>query len=176
MIESIVYIITLAVVLMMCVTFIVHLFFMVPFVPSSNKVTRKMIEVAELQDGQNVFDLGCGDGRILIAAKRAKNVQTIGYELAPMVYWLALLRTKLARTQSKIHFKSFYNAKLENADVVFCYLFPEVMEKLREKFFTECKPGTRIISHTFRMHGIEPTRTIPRDIKTGMPSIYVYTI
>ncbi|MBP9718593.1 class I SAM-dependent methyltransferase [Candidatus Gracilibacteria bacterium] len=135
-----------------------------------------MIEAAELKDGEHVYDLGCGDGRILIAAQRAKKVHVVGFELAPLVYLLARVRLWAAKCRAQLHLKSFYKAQLQNADVIFCYLFPEVMEKLREKFFAECKPGTRIISHTFRMHGVEPYQVFPQDKKTGMPSIYVYKI
>ncbi len=150
---------------------VVHLIFRIPYVPSKRSSVHEMVKAAELKPCETVFDLGCGDGRLLIAAEKQTGVRAIGFEIAPLMFLMALIKKSLAHSKIQINFKNFFSTDLSEADVIFCYLFPEAMEKLLEKIKNECKPGTRIISNTFKIQSMMPTRTMDTN-----PKIYVYRI
>lgn len=157
-------------------TAFVSLFLRVPYVPTKKRVMQEVIKEAELKNGQNFFDLGCGDGRILIEAEKGAHVNAVGYEIAPLVYLFAVARKLLTRSKAKIKFKNFFHENLEKADVIFCYLMPAELEKLAKKIKKECKKGTRIISNTFHIEGLKPVKVIPKNEKTKIPTLYFYKI
>lgn len=157
-------------------TVFVHMFFLVPYVPTKNRVVKKMIQVAKLKPKETVYDLGCGDGRLLIAAEKKVKVQTFGFEIAPLVYLLAQLRKLISGSNVKIFFKSLFKANLRKANVIFCYLIPSVMPDLAKKIKKECKKGTRIISNTFHIPELKPYKIFAEDPKKGLPTIYLYKI
>jgi ribosomal protein L11 methylase PrmA len=131
--------------------FFVAGFFRSPFVPSNRKTIDKMLEVAKIKKGEKVYDLGCGDGRIVIAADRKFGAEAVGYEISILVWNLAHINKFFKRSKAKILRKDFFKADLRDADVVFCYLLPEVMEKLAPKFKKELKPGARVVSASFHL-------------------------
>ena len=161
--------------ILLLVTVFVHMFFLVPYVPSTNRVVEKMISAAHLKAKETVYDLGCGDGRLLLSAEK-KKVKTVGFEIAPLVFLLALLRKIMARSKTHICFKSFFSANLSKANVIFCYLIPNVMPRLALKIKKECKKGTRIVSNTFHIPGLKPHRIYAKDAPAGTPTVYVYKI
>lgn len=162
--------------ILLSATVLVHMLFLVPYVPSKMRVVQKMIEAAKLKPKETVFDLGCGDGRLLIAAEKKEKVKTVGFEIAPLIFLLAFLNKFIRRSKAKLCFKSMFSANLRRANVIFCYLLPNVMPRLAEKIKKECKRGTRIISNTFHIPGLKPYKIFKKDPLTGMPSIYVYRI
>ncbi len=155
---------------------LVHIFFLVPYVPSKNNVVKEMIRAAKLKPNETVFDLGCGDGRLLIEAERKAKVKAVGFELAPLVYLIALARKFFARAKTKIKFQNFFHANLSKANVIFCYLLPNVMPRLAEKIKKECKRGTRIVSNTLHIADLKSYRIFKKDAAKGLPTIYVYKI
>lgn len=157
------------------VTVFVHMVFLVPYVPSANRVVKKMISAAQLKPKETVYDLGCGDGRLLLMAEK-KKAKAIGFEIAPLVFLLALLRKIIARSKAQIRFKSLFAANLRKANVIFCYLIPNVMPRLSAKIKKECKKGTRIVSNTFHIPGLKPYRIYAKDAPAGTPTVYVYKI
>lgn len=157
------------------VTVFVHMVFLVPYVPSANRVVKKMISAAQLKPKETVYDLGCGDGRLLLMAEK-KKAKAIGFEIAPLVFLLALLRKIIARSRAQILFKSLFAANLRKANVIFCYLIPNVMPRLSAKIKKECKKGTRIVSNTFHIPGLKPYRIYAKDAPAGTPTVYVYKI
>lgn len=157
-------------------TVFVHMFFLVPYVPSRKRVIEKMVAMAKLRPREKVFDLGCGDGRLLIAAEKKAAVKTEGFEIAPLVFFLAWIRKILSRSRMKLHFKNLFAANFRQANVIFCYLIPNVMPRLSEKIKRECKRGTRIVSNTFHIPGLKPTKILARDPQNGLPTIYVYRV
>ena len=161
---------------LMLTTAIVSLWIQVPFVPSKMRVVHKMIEVADLKKNEVVYDLGCGDGRLLVEAGKAKDIQAKGYEAAPIPYILAQINKLIHRAKMNVYMKNFFNADLKDANVIFCYLGPETMTKLYGKLKKECKKGTRIISNTFSIHEAEPVKVWAKDPKQKLPSIYLYEI
>ena len=135
-----------------------------------------MIRLARLKQGEVVYDLGCGDGRLLFAAEKKAKVKTEGYEAAPFPYLLARFKKWLIGSNLRLHFQNFFEANFKNADVIFCYLGPEVMAKLLPKLKKDCRKGTRIYSNTFQMRGLQPVRVWARDRKKNLPSLYLYKI
>jgi len=163
-------------ILLFVITAFVSLFLKVPYVPTKKRVMQEIIKQADLKNGQTFFDLGCGDGRMLIEAEKSKNINAVGYEIAPLVYLLAIARKFFSRSKAQIKFKNFFNENLGKADVIFCYLMPAELAKLAKKVKKECKKGTKIISNTFHIQGLKPVKTIPRNKKTKIPTLYFYEV
>lgn len=162
--------------LLLAGTFIVHIFFLIPYVPTKQRVVKKMVEMARLKKNDTVYDLGCGDGRILIAAEKEHRVRGVGFEIAPLIYLLVKIKKWLTRARFEVRFQNLFKVNLRKADVIFCYLLPEAMEKIAQKIKKECKKGTRIVSQTFHLPGFTPVKTLKKNKKTGMPSIYLYQV
>ncbi len=162
--------------LLMLVTAMVSLFIRVPFVPTKKRVMQKMIKVAGLKKNDVVYDLGCGDGRLLFEAEKNKDIQAKGYELAPIPYLLAQMNKIITRSKTTIHLSNFFNANLKDANIIFCYLGPETMNQLYKKIKHECKKGTKIISNTFTVNGVTPTKIWAKNPEQKLPSIYLYEI
>lgn len=167
---------TLILLLLIGASMLVHVFFGVPYVPSESAVVAKMIAISELKSGDTVFDLGCGDGRLLFAAEKKAKIKAVGYEVAPAVFLLARLLSTLAKSKAEIHFKSLFSANLKSANLIFCYLMPAALAKLSAKIRRECKKGTRIVSNTFSVPGLNLIRKFERDKSRGLPSIYLYKV
>ena len=110
-----------------------------------------MLEMAEVGSGDIVYDLGCGDGRILLAAARRYHARAVGIEIDPLRYlWCQFLITILGqRKQIQIIFGNLFTKNLSEADVVICYLMPDALTKLEKKFKTELQSGTRVVSNRF---------------------------
>jgi hypothetical protein len=121
-----------------------------PFVPSTKKATSAMIAMADIKKGMNVYDLGSGDGRVLFLAAK-EGATAVGYELNPILVLYTIIRSFFSqyRKQITVRWKSLWNAKMNDADVVFVYLLPISLNRLQQKLLRELKPGTRVISNSF---------------------------
>lgn len=176
MVINILLLLMLVFIILVCLTVLAHIFFMVPYVPTKKCVAAEMIKVARLKTNETVFDIGCGDGRLLFTAEKVAKVRTVGFEIAPLVFLLALIRKIIAGSKAKILFKNFLHARLSDANVIFCYLIPSVMPSLGAKIKKECKKGTRIISNTFKIPGLKPYRILHKNLARKIPTIYVYHV
>jgi SAM-dependent methyltransferase len=163
-------------VFLMLATAVINILMMVPYVPSSKKVVKHLVKIAGLKPGEKVYDLGCGDGRILIEAEKKARVKAVGYEAAPIPFILALIRKALSRSKARILMKNFFGQNLRDADVIFCYLGPDSKHRLAEKLKKECRAGTRIFSHTFNIEELQLKKFWPKNEAAGLPSIYYYEI
>jgi SAM-dependent methyltransferase len=137
---------------------------------------HKILDEADLKKGQTFVDLGCGDARMLIEAEKRNGVHGVGYEIAPLVYLLAWFKKLKNKSKIKLFFKSFFHGDLNKADVIFCYLMPHELKKLVKKMKKECKQGTRIISNTFKIQGLEPVKIIEKNDEEKTPTLYFYQI
>jgi hypothetical protein len=169
-------IIMLVIVSLMLATAFVSLFLRIPYVPSSTRAAKQMIKIAALKKGNIVYDLGCGDGKLLFEAEKTKNITARGFEAAPIPYLLAQLKKWIFGSKATVRMQNFFRADLSDADVIFCYLGTDIMTRLAEKFEKECKKGTKIISNTFQMPSLTPTKVWRKDKKKKLPSIYLYQI
>ena len=148
----------------------------VPFVPTSKRVINYIVNLANLKKGEKVYDLGCGDGRFLFEAQKITQTTAKGFEMAPIPYFWARIRQLISKAKVKIAMTNFFYINLKDADVIYCYLAPEAMTKLSTKFQNECKKGTRIYSHTFPIHSMEPTKVWAKNKQKRLPSVYLYQI
>jgi SAM-dependent methyltransferase len=145
----------------------------VPFVPSPQIVVDKMIELADVKKGDVVYDLGSGDGRIVIAAAK-KGAKAVGFEIDPDLVGQSRANIQKAGLQelAEIRNQDILTVDLSPASVVTMYLLPDVNLKLRPNLLSQLKPGSRVVSHSFDMGDWKPDRGERVEGRT----IYLWTI
>jgi len=135
------------------ISLIVAVIYGAPTIYSKEKVIIKAFESVGLKNGQLVADLGCGNARSLIIATKKFGAKGIGIEISPFYYFLAKINVLLhGETKNiKIKFGNFRNCQkdIQNADVVFLYLFDKIMGKIEPWIFKSAKPHSKIISLAF---------------------------
>ncbi|MBU1178263.1 class I SAM-dependent methyltransferase [Patescibacteria group bacterium] len=129
-----------------------------PYAGTKKVRVNKMIELANLQDGQRVVDLGSGDGRILIAAARAADIEGIGYELDLFLYLWSKIKVKKAGLgdKIKIYRQSYWSVNMRDFDTVFIFLIPYKMKRMEKKLQRELRPGVKVVSHGFSFPNWQP--------------------
>lgn len=137
----------------------------VVFVPTPPEVVDKMLELAEVRDGDVLYDLGSGDGRIPIAAAKKFQLRAVGIDIDPERIREARANASAAGVTDEVSFRQadLFTSNISDATVVTLYLLDSLNEKLRPRLLTELKPGTRIVSHAFRMGDWQPERTAEVD-------------
>jgi SAM-dependent methyltransferase len=145
----------------------------VPFVPSPQEVVDKMIELAGVKNGDTVYDLGSGDGRIVIAAAK-KGAKAVGFEIDPDLIKESRDNIRKAGIQeaAEIRNQDILTVDLSPASVVTMYLLPDVNLKLKPNLLSQLKPGSRVVSHSFDMGDWQPDKTERVNGRT----IYFWTI
>lgn len=143
-----------------------------PWLPTPKSKVRAMLEFANVGEGDTLYDLGSGDGRILIMAAKEFGAKAVGIEADPIrqMWSKLMIRRHNLRSQVQVLRGNFFNFNLEDASVVTLYLGVGVNNKLREKLATELKPGSRIVSHFFLLKDWNPTKS---DEKSDL---HLYTI
>jgi cyclopropane fatty-acyl-phospholipid synthase-like methyltransferase len=146
----------------------------VPYVPTPPQVVEAMLKLAGVKKGELVIDLGCGDGRIVVAAARDFGARGMGYDLNPERIKEANANAEKAGVQDRVKFveKNLFEAEIKDANVVTLYLLPSVNEKLKPRLLAELKPGTRVVSHSFTMGDWAPEKKVEIDNRT----IYLWII
>lgn len=128
-----------------------------PWVPTRKRDVKRVLDLAQIKKGDIVYDLGCGDGRIITAAAQERQAQCLGFEIS----WLQWLHSKFKILKTgtgksvKVYLKSFYMADLSQASVVFIFLMPKVYQKLKAKMESELKSGSRIVVAVWPIPGWE---------------------
>jgi SAM-dependent methyltransferase len=145
----------------------------VPFVPSPQIVVDKMIELAGVKKGDVVYDLGSGDGRIVIAAAK-KGARAVGFDIDPDLVAESRANVKKAGVQesAEIRHQDILTVDLSPASVVTMYLLPDVNLKLKPNLLSQLKPGSRVVSHSFDMGDWKPDKVERVDGRT----IYLWII
>ncbi|MFA6397589.1 MAG: hypothetical protein WDK96_01930 [Candidatus Paceibacterota bacterium] len=151
----------------------------VPFVPVSKKIISKIITNLKLEDGQTLYDLGCGDGRVLFDCKKEfKNINCVGVEIAPTPLLLLRIKNFFTKKDKKIKIidKNFFEIDLKEADRIFVYLFPEIMDKLLPKLEKELKSGTLVVSCDFQFSSKNyREKVILKNSNSGLcKNLYIY--
>ncbi len=130
----------------------------VPYVPSPEVVVRRMLQVSGVKPGEVVYDLGCGDGRIVVMAAKEFGARAVCVEIRNDLYEQTLRRIKELNLDNvvKVIHGNFFEVPIEDADVVTMYLLTSVNQMLRPKLERELRPGTRVVSHDFEVPGWKP--------------------
>jgi SAM-dependent methyltransferase len=143
------------------------------YVPTPERVVKTMLELADVRRGDVVYDLGCGDGRIVVAAAQAGAAKAVGVDIDPerVAEARANVREAGVGDRATILEGDLFQLDLRDADVVTLYLLPDLNLRLRPKLL-RLKPGTRIVSHAFDMGDWAPDRVAYVDGKT----VYMWTV
>ncbi len=122
-----------------------------PWVPTPMSMVHEMLTMADVGPDDLLYDLGCGDGRIIVTAARRYGARAVGIELDPLRFlWCQMLITVLGlRDRVRIVYGDFFRQDLSPASVVSCYLLSVTNKKLEEKFKNELNPETRVVSNYF---------------------------
>jgi len=133
----------------------------IPFVPTPVEVIDKILELAEVKKGDVVYDLGSGDGRIVIRAAQKHGVRAVGIEMDSLLLAKARKDAKAAGVSHLVEFRAedALKADISKATVVTLYMLPWFNEAMKPSFKKYLKPGTRIVAHDFGIEGWEPDKT-----------------
>jgi len=145
------------------------------YVSTSQVRISAFLDAVPMDAGQLLVDIGCGDGRVLRQARRRYGVRAVGYELN----FLAFAKAKLlcfGRKNIEIKWRNFWTVGLSDADVVFCYLFPDVMRDLAAKLKSDLRPGAVVVSCNFHLPGFRPERVLRPGNSLHNDPIYVYRL
>jgi SAM-dependent methyltransferase len=133
----------------------------VPYVPTPVEVVDEMLRLAGLKAGDVLYDLGCGDGRIVIAAAKRYGVKAIGVDIDPLRIQECEANAAAAGLTGKVRFlqQDLFETDFRDATVITMYLLTSVNIRLRPKLLADLRPGTRLVSHSFEMGEWRPDKT-----------------
>jgi ribosomal protein L11 methylase PrmA len=125
----------------------------VPYVPTTEKAVQEMLKLADVKKTDVVYDLGCGDGRIVIAAAKTYGARGVGIDINPVRIKEAKENAKKAGVEHLVRFEEndLFEASFGEATVVTLFLLPNINLKLKPRLLEQLKPGTRVVSNTFDM-------------------------
>ncbi len=134
----------------------------IPFVPTPIEVIDRMLELAEVKKGDVLYDLGSGDGRIVIRAAKKYGIRAVGIEMDQWLLDQARRDAKSAGVNHLIEFRSedALKANISDATVVTLYMLPWFNEAMKPSFEKQLKPGSRIVAHDFGIAGWQPDKTV----------------
>jgi SAM-dependent methyltransferase len=132
----------------------------VPYVPTTEQAVQAMLKLADVKKTDVVYDLGCGDGRIVIASAKTYGAHGVGIDINPQRIHEAKENAKKAGVEDIVRFEEndLFKADIHEASVVTLFLLQTVNLRLRPKLLRELKPGTRIVSNTFDMGDWKPDK------------------
>jgi SAM-dependent methyltransferase len=132
----------------------------VPYVPTTETAVQAMLKLGDVKKTDVVYDLGCGDGRIVIAAAKSYGARGVGIDINPVRIGEAKENAKKAGVENLVRFEEndLFDAKIGEATVVTLFLLPNINLKLRPKLLADLKPGTRVVSNTFDMGDWKPEK------------------
>jgi len=149
-----------------------------PFVPSPQNVVTSMLQFAELKRGETLFDLGCGDGRIILEAAQKFGAKAVGVELDEGRYKGCVEKVKENHLENIVEVirGNLLDVDLKRADVVTLYLLTSANDRVRPNLERDLKKGTRVVSHDFPITGWTPKKT--KEIKEDWNShtLYLYEV
>ncbi|MDX3914058.1 MULTISPECIES: SAM-dependent methyltransferase [Olivibacter] len=145
----------------------------VPYVPTKQEVVEAMLTLANVGPNDMLYDLGCGDGRIVVTAAKKFGAKAVGIDIDPERIQEARENAQKAAVENKVAFlqQDLFKADFSKASVVSLYLLPSVNIKLRPKLL-QLKPGTRVVSHAFDMGDWKPDK----QMLVGNSTIYLWTV
>ena len=150
----------------------------VPDVRTPLVVVNEMLRLGAVTADDVVYDLGSGDGRIVIAAAKDRGARGVGFEIDPALVAEATERARRLGLAGRVTFRQddLFNADLRDATVVTLYLSPDLNRRLRPKLLRELQPGSRIVSHSFDMGDWAPTQTLQVTSNQGTHTLYLWVV
>lgn len=147
----------------------------VPYVPTPDEVVDKMLVVAKVGRKDTLYDLGCGDGRIVVTAAKKYGARGTGIDINPQRIEEARSNAKTAGVEDRVQFRvgNLFETDVSPATVVTLYLLPDINLKLRPRLWEQLKVGARVVSHDFAMGDDWPPERVE---KLGNKTIYYWTI
>ena len=147
----------------------------VVYVPTPQSVVDAMLELAAVKPSDVVYDLGSGDGRIVITAAKKFGARGVGIEIDPALVKQATENAAAAGVSDRVRFvtQDLFKADISDATVVTLYLLQSINERLRPKLVRELKPGARVVSHVFNMGPEWPPQ---KELMVGPNRIFLWTI
>src|SRR5437870_4896931 len=134
----------------------------VPYVPTTDEAVQVMLKLADVKKTDVIYDLGCGDGRIVIAAAKAYGARGVGIDINPVRVKEARENARKAGVENLVRFEEndLFKADIHEASVVTLFLLSSVNPKLRPNLLEDLKPGTRVVSNTFDMGDWKPEKEV----------------
>lgn len=150
----------------------------VPYVPTPDAVVARMLEVANVGPDDLLYDLGSGDGRIVVTAAKKYGARGVGYDLNPKRIEESNANAQAAGVADRVRFvqQDLFEADLSGATVVTLYLLPSVNLKLRPKLLKDLAPGTRVVSHNYGMGDWEAISVDEIDVDGAKHHVYYWTV
>ena len=149
----------------------------VPFVSLTRRQLATVDRCIKLNSTDRVTDLGCGDARVLRMFEKQGVKNLTGYEINFWAYLLAKIKNKFHKSKAKIYFRNFKKNNLSEYNVIFCYLMPNYLNSLKNKFDQELKPGTKIISYAFQIKNWrEPEIIYTNNKNNNLGRVFIYTL
>lgn len=145
-----------------------------PFVPTPIERVKHMLKLAKIKPGDRVYDIGCGDGRIVYLAANEHGAKATGFELSPLVYLLARARKFFWKSKADIKFRNFKSENISDADIVFCYLLPDCLKSIKDSLLSQLKPGAKIVSYAFEVPEWELIHKEEKDPSQNFAPIWIY--
>ena len=147
----------------------------VPYFPSTDEAVTGMLRLAGTGPEDVVYDLGCGDGRIVIAAVREFGARGVGVEIDPAPLRMALYQARRAGVEARVRFVrgDLFDADIGEATVVTLFLFESLNRRLLPKLLKELKPGTRIVAHRYGFGDAWPPE---KTVQAGASTLYLWTV
>ena len=148
------------------------------FVPTPPETVEEMLRLAEIKEGDVLYDLGSGDGRIPIRAAEKYGIRAVGIEIDPKLIAESQAAASAAGVADRVRFRqeNLFRADFREATVVTLYLSETINVALRPRLLRELKPGTKIISHDFRMGDWEPEQWVKVPWRNLHRNVYVWTV
>src|SRR5882762_8972972 len=156
-----------------------------PYVPSPQSVVSDMLRYADVNDKDFLIDLGSGDGRIVLTAAKVFGARGFGVEIKEDLVRKANEAAQKEGLADRVKFMKadLFKTDISQATVITMYLLPDTVNLLKDKFLTELKPGTRIVSHDFPLTGSTPEKYVQMDLEdkiqiSGVTTtlIYLYVV
>ena len=146
--------------------------------PTPYNVVAQMLALAQVREGDMVYDLGCGDGRIVIAAAKEAGARGVCVDIDPVRIRESRLNAASAGVAERIRFveDDLFTTGIADATVVVLFLWPELNLKLRPRLWRELQPGTRVISYVHNMGDWLPLKTVKVEGRSGERNLYLWTI
>lgn len=139
-----------------------------PYVPTRRRDVGRFLALSEIKSNDIVYDLGCGDGKILAAAA-GRGADARGFEISILNY----LFCKIFRRNIKVRFKNFFNADFKDADLIYMFLSQKAHNRMGGILKKQLRPGAKIITYVWPIEGLAPAKI---DKTPGQPDLFLYVM